>query len=308
MRKFIEKLNTVSLRGPKGRSNLLKDCFTSFAMTLIFLLFTISAVAEDISFDAQVDTNQTTLGSAIQLTLKINGTQDVSPITLPKMDGFDARYLGPSTRVSIVNGQTSSSIAFNYTLFSLKVGKFQIPAIDVDIKGKKYTSAPIDVEVSDSSQQIPTPNSPTADQTNPTISLKDKLFLVLKTSKSDVYINEPLPVKILLFVSSINVSDIHFPELDKDGFNLDEFQKPRQYQQTINGIGYDIVEFDTTLYPTKTGQIKIGPAKLECNVVYKTAQGQRGSFFKRSITTIFSKKAPAIGPDCRIRASGYLSK
>jgi len=85
--------------------------------------------ASDIRVEATVDRNKISLGSATQLNLTFYGVQNVPRPDLPDIEGFDWRYLGPSTRMSIINGMVSSSVTHMYMLVPLKAGKFTIPSL-----------------------------------------------------------------------------------------------------------------------------------------------------------------------------------
>ena len=95
----------------------------------VFMLVVSTAVlyADPITFEATVNSPRISLDEVLQLTLTFTGVnQDLDPISLPVLDGFSAKYLGPSTSVSIVNGVYNSSRSFIYNLFPNKAGKFQI--------------------------------------------------------------------------------------------------------------------------------------------------------------------------------------
>src|SRR5208283_2786025 len=92
------------------------------------------------------------------LTLTFSGVSDnLDPVSLPVLDGFSAKYLGPSTSTSfvVVNGKSESHSerSFIYNLFPNKAGKFQIPSISATIDGQTYRTQPIDVEVYENSAQ-----------------------------------------------------------------------------------------------------------------------------------------------------------
>lgn len=245
--------------------------------------------AQDVSVVADVSQNQVDLGGTLQLTVTVNGGKDIATFDLPKMDGLDARFLGPSTRISIMNGQYSSSKAYIYNLLPLKVGKFQIPSITVSVDGKEYQTQAIDIEVVNSGTASPDQSTASGQEA----SLKDKIFMVLKPSKTEVYVNEPVPVKILLYVSNLSVRDVHYPEFDKSNMSVEEYKQPKQYNQVVNGVRYDVVEFETTIYPAKSGELKLGPASLECSLLYRTQNanspfGQMESFFDDSFFSGFN--------------------
>ncbi len=246
---------------------------------LSFCIWNLSSgpgLAQNISFRAQVDRNKVSLGSWIRLMLTVEGTSDVSEIKLPDMDGFEVRHVGPSTRVSIVNGQYSSSKTFAYSLLPLKTGALHIPAVSISVGTQTYASEPIDIEVVDTPSAAQDPGQPKSPM------LQDRIFLVLKTPKQELYINERLPVKVILFVTDLSVADIHFPELKQVGIDVDTFGQPRQYEQTIGGVRYNVVEFDANVYPTRPGKMTLGPAKLDCNLVGRSST-QRSPFDRQSV-------------------------
>src|SRR3989344_3629000 len=111
------------------------------AIYILFLLslatsFVPPLCAEDITFETEVNAPQVALDDSLQLTLKITGTQNVSPIELPAIDGFTSRFIGPATHVSIINGQSSTTKSFIYLLYPQKTGTFIIPAFTLELEGK----------------------------------------------------------------------------------------------------------------------------------------------------------------------------
>ncbi|MCK5179410.1 MAG: protein BatD, partial [Candidatus Omnitrophica bacterium] len=251
--------------------------FKTFVITFILLFSIVPYVfAQGISIEVELTSKKITLGSSSQLTITVNGSNDVGRIQLPKIDGFDVQYVGPSTRVSIINGQYSSSKAFTYSLFPLKEGQFEIPTFNIVVSGKTYQVEPIPIEVVGSSEGL-TPVSQAQ------VRLEDKIFLVLEAPKREVYLNERLAIKVLLFVSGFSVNDVQYPEFDHVGFSIGEYEKPKQYQQIVSGIRYNVVEFSTEIYPTRTGELSFGPARTGCNILVERSNGSARSRGRNSI-------------------------
>jgi hypothetical protein len=252
-----------------------------FSVGMALCLVASGALAGEVQVSAEVNNASVLLGDAVMLTISAEGSQDVSAPSLPTIDGFDAQYIGPSQRISIINGHYSASISHTYSLLALKVGQFEIPAIDVNAEGKVYKTQPIEISVTDS----PAPSTTSAEpQESASQSLKDKIFVVLKAAKEKAYLNSRVPIKVFLFVSDIAVRDIQFPQIETNGFTLSDFGQPRQYAQVVNGIRYEILEFDAFLYPTRTGSLSVGPAKINGNILLKSANsrasGRMGSIFE----------------------------
>lgn len=247
---------------------------------LLSTLFILSSVvhAKEIRFEATVSRNVVPLGHSIQLNLAFEGTKDVSAPDLPDIDGFQSRYVGPSTMMSIVNGRMSSSITHVYRLIPLKTGKFAIGPISFQDNGDTYISNDLVVEVIDSASG---PAAAPHRQGRQNTSLKDRVFLTMETGKDSFYINEPVPVTFKLHISGMSVRDIQYPEFSHEGFSAEQFGKPKQYQESRGGIVYDVVEFKTEIFGTEVGTFTLGPATIQANLVVKREERGHSSPFDR---------------------------
>jgi hypothetical protein len=234
--------------------------------------------AKEINFEASIDKKKASLGSSITLNLSFHGVQDVSAPELPDIDGFDWRYLGPSTRMSIINGQISSSVTHMYTLVPLKVGTFEIPSFSIEYKGETYTSLPIQIEI----VHGPVARPQDAQQGSPKEDiqdLKDRIFLIMQVDKNRAYVNEVIPLTIKLYINNLAIRDIQYPEFAHEGFSIDKFSEPRQYRETMGGAVHDVIEFNTNIFGMRTGELKLGPAELKCNLIVKKQSRRKRSPF-----------------------------
>ncbi len=257
-----------------------------FCFTLIFIaLIVLPAQASDIKLEVTVDRTKIALGEALQLNLTFQGTQNVSAPSIDKIDGFDTRYLGPSTMVSIVNGVVTSSITHVYTLVPLKTGTFTIGPFSIQAQGNTLTSKPITVEVVSASSGGQPPTSGQALPEPPPSKigaeeLKERIFLILTAGKRKVYLNEIMPLTIKLYVNRLGVRDIQFPEITTSDFSIEKFGQPKQYREEFGDVLYDVIEFSTDIFAMKPGEFTLGPAKLKCNlVVRRQAQAHRRTPF-----------------------------
>ncbi|MBF0511342.1 MAG: protein BatD [Candidatus Omnitrophica bacterium] len=239
---------------------------------LIFLAFTSLGQAEGVTFEATVNSSHVSLDEVVQLTLTVKGVNDnLSPVSLPVIDGFSARYLGPSTRVSIVNGDYHSERAFIYNLFPNKVGHFQIPSVSITISGHTYTSSPVDIEVKAALPQGQSSNG--GPEKNVSLeNLKDKIQVTTSIGKTNVYLKEKIPVTITLLVNGVPIRDIQYPQFEKDGFTVDDFEKPEQAAEILDGVRYDTVRFKTCIYPNRLGDVAFPEVQIHANLLYKTQQ------------------------------------
>ena len=232
------------------------------------------ASAGEISFEMTVNRNIVSLGHSIELSLIFEGSKSVPAPELRDIDGFKSRYVGPSSRVSIVNGKMSSSITHTYRLIPLKTGRFSIGPFAMDHKNDTYVSNQLSIEVIDgASGQAESPH-----QQKQQAALKDRLFLTMKAGKAETYINEIIPLTIKLYVSGLSIRDIQYPEFSHEGFSVEPFGRPKQYKERMGNVVYDIIEFNTSLFGTRAGDFTLGPAILSANLVIKRQRGRSGFF------------------------------
>ena len=107
---------------------------------------------------------------------------------------------------------------------------------------------------------------------------------MLSIAKKEAYLNEPILVEIKLFINELAVKNVQYPSLSTDGFRLEPFAEPERRQQVMGGISYQVLNFKTFLYPTRAGDLTLGPAKLGANIVIASSPrrgmpGDIGSIF-----------------------------
>lgn len=232
------------------------------------ILFLNESLAKEINFEATVERNKVSLGQSLKLNFTFRQTQDMPALELPEIDGFISRYLGPSTSMSIINGQVSSSITHVYTLLPDKTGQFKIGPLKFEYKSDTYLSNPVNIEVVESQQQADIP-ADTRQQNIGSKDLADRIFLMVQAGKDRVYLNQLTSLTIKLYVNRIGVRDIQFPKLDHEGLSVSEFEQPKQYQEVLNGVNYDVIEFGASVFGLRPGEFRLGPVSLSCNLVVK---------------------------------------
>lgn len=262
---------------------------------VIFFCAGISS-AEDISFEATVDKNVSRVGSGIKLSLTFNGIQNIPAPDLPDIKGFEWKYIGPSTLMSIVNNKVTSSITHIYLMIPEKTGELEIPSLSITYNDKTYSSKPIPVEIVSSSSRLPAPTAggpsstagrPAASraQDNTNEKLRDKLFLSVNLRKNNAYVNEKIPLSVKLYINNLSVRNITYPIIENEAFLIDKFSQPRQYQEVLNGIAYTVIDFGTDIYGLYPGSFRIDPVEVSCVVAVRrkpSGRTRRASAFDES--------------------------
>ena len=251
------------------------------------------ALAKDAKFEANLDKDKIAIGESAQLGLSFQGTQSMPAPDIGNIDGLEVRYTGPSTMMTVINGQVSSSITHMYSVVPLKTGKFQIGPFSFTYKGTNYTSGIVFLEVTEERVNPPPVPKQATTPLPENLDLSDRLFLTLEIDKLASYVNELVPIKVKLYVNRLNVSDIQLPTFSQEGFSKVEFKEPKQYREELNGLTYDVLEFKTNIFGTRPGDYRIGPAKIKCNLVVRKNvrapdffedQNPSGSFYEDFFT------------------------
>jgi hypothetical protein len=234
-------------------------------ITFILVSVAAAALASDIAVKATVTTGLVALGTAMPYTITVSGVQNLQPPVLPPMDGFDVRYSGPATRVSVINNSYEVEQSFNYILIPLKEGKFTIPAVTVDVKGQALTTEPIPVEVVPAGAA--TSSSP--DAASKAQDIESRLKLLMGLARDKVYVGEAVPLTVRMYVNHLSIQELSFPEIAQDGFRLEPFTEPKQFQEVLDGVNWQVVEFSTLLYPAKPGEIRVAPGMVRGSLLFK---------------------------------------
>ena len=242
----------------------------------------------DVTVHATVSAQRVQVGEALTLSIDIQGAQNVGAPALANVDGFDVQYAGPSTQVSIINGQISASVQHRYSLLAMREGHFTLGPFTVDYQGKQYQTAALSIDVVAAAQppraaQGPAPHAPGAPPAAGTgADASRALRLALTVPKAEVYLHERVPVDVTLYVGSIRVADIQYPTVASEGLSLDKFAQPGQREQVIDGETYHVVHFQTTVIPLRAGALTLGPASLQLNVLNRRRdQVFNDPFFER---------------------------
>ncbi len=257
--------------------------WTVVVYAVVFLL-PLRSYGEETSFEATVNANKISLQDVLELSLTIHGSkEDVKDIPLPAIDGFDSRYVGPQTRFFVVNGVSSSEHSFVYNLFPLKTGHFQIPAVTLIVDGKTFTTKPIEIDVEERSTESKSPVDVALKQQE---SIEDKVFLKASLATPKVYVGQKTPLRMKVYVKDLSLQLAAAPSLKPDGFTADATCTMEKGRETLNGIAYDTLTFDTNIYPTHAGRIAVGPFQAVGQLIYRIKESNDffQEFFGRAET------------------------
>ena len=79
---------------------------------------------------ASVDRTQVAVGENVYLTIKVlDGRGNIPAPQLPQLQDLEIHYTGRASRMSLVNGVSSSSLEFSYVVSPRRKGVYVIPAL-----------------------------------------------------------------------------------------------------------------------------------------------------------------------------------
>ncbi|MEI8039268.1 MAG: tetratricopeptide repeat protein [Verrucomicrobiota bacterium] len=183
---------------------------------------------------------------------------DVQPAEWPEIPvvaGVEIRQAGRVPRLQPLPGRKREYV-LEYLVSSYAAGGHTIPAITVLADGVKSHTEPLDFTVF----------NPDELQWSETLAgdTKIRYASAFRVMTPHPYEGETTPIEIKIFVPrDLFVEDWGIPDARRDGVTSWRFQ-PSAMRGQINllGLPYVAVAYPSTLTPTRTGQIGIGPATI----------------------------------------------
>ena len=247
-------------------------------------------VALAAAFTASLDREALTLGEQATLSLKFDDIHPQNPPNLPAIAGLQIQYVGPSSSFSFVNGQTSSTITYNYMVSPQRDGQFTIPGMQVKIGGQAFTSQPIKLMVTK-------PGAPSADAVN---SGNEVAFLKFVLPKKQLYLGEPVVGMLELYLRDDvqNINGFQLTSSPTDGFSAGktiELNNQRRRAQVGQRV-YTVIPLALPLTPVRTGPLTLGPFTANLGVILP-GQNQGGDPFFRQFFNQGEQKQVTLATD-----------
>jgi hypothetical protein len=172
-----------------------------------------------------------------------------------------------STQVSIANGQRTTTVRLSWGIMPLEPGEFVLPAQELVVGGRTLVTNEVKLIVEQGGQPVAAD-----DALQP--------LLQIEPGRKEIYQGEVMQLNCSLYVPrQLQLRRLGLVEIEKSDFAIARF--PQQSDQTmtsIDGIGYYVLTFRSTLSSLRTGELKVGPASMEILVdVPIENAGRRGN-------------------------------
>jgi len=219
-------------------------------------------------FTASLDRDTISLGESASLALKFEGGTPQNVPSLQNVPNLQVAYNGSSQEFTVVNGQSSSSVTYNYTLTPSQPGDYTIPALTVELSGQKLTSQPLLLKVLKA-------NVPPHAAIN---SGSQLAFLKLQLPKKDVYVGETLTAQLQVYLHSRvqGLNGFQLTPIPADGLTIGKMVQGQRRQTQIGNAVYVMIPIDVALTAVKAGSLSIGPITVSMVLELPSARQRDG--------------------------------
>ena len=222
--------------------------------------------AAEISVTLRLDRREATLVDTIQMEVGVSGSRnsDAKPV-VQGLEKFLVSQGGTSSRVEVINGRINAGLAYTFFIQPQKIGTFEIGPAEIKVNGKifKSNSAKLVVKASDKKSD----------------SDRGPVFIEASLTSPEAYIEEQVIYTLKLYRRvRVNNLSLGLPQVEQ--LVIKQLGEPKEYQSTLEGIPYQVLEIRYSLSASKEGEYVIGPSKMNMNVRRRRSQSLFDDFFK----------------------------
>jgi tetratricopeptide (TPR) repeat protein len=194
-------------------------------------------------------------GEQALLEIAVTGARPEAFPVIPEVAGVEIRPAGRGPQTKLLPGRRLEYV-FEYLVSSYDTGGHILPSIEISSGGGTSRTQPIEFNVF----------NPDELQWSEAVSgaTRFRYASAFRALNPRPFVGETTPVEIKIYVpSDLFVEDWGIPDFQRDGLTAWRFQ-PSAMRGQVNllGMPYVSVAYPSTLTPTRTGTIGIGPATV----------------------------------------------
>jgi len=230
----------------------------------LLLALALPAVADDVSIEMTLSKDTIGLNDEVLLTVIVSGPQqDLPTPTLPNLSLFNVYSQGTSTNISIVNGKVKASLRYQYLLEPKRKGVFNIRPAAIVSGHDRYESNELVLTVLD--RGMAASRSVEEEAVGGGGGNKD-IFLVAEVNRKTALVNEQVTLSIKFYHAVRLYSQPEYTAPQTTDFWTDMIEPQKSYYETVKGKRYKVIEINSALFPTRSGELTIGKASVEVQV------------------------------------------
>lgn len=246
---------------------------TSTWSLLLILFFVLNLVLPSIAsatVNAHLDRNHIYNGDTVTLHIITSGKdQDKQPDLSPLKKDFDVLGTSSSSQIQIINGNRSDKHEWQIELAPRSKGKLTIPALRVG----NNTTTPLLITVSD----VPVTTSGQAGQP---VFIKSEI----SSEPGNTYVQQQILYTTRLYYR-IPLVEGSFSDPKIDNAVVEQLGKDKQYNTTVNGQSYQVLERSYAIFPEHSGLLTIPSVVFNGRTVSQQQSpfGQMDSMFQQML-------------------------
>lgn len=224
------------------------------ALPLLALWILFSSVIEA-SVTSRLSTRFLARGERAMLEVAVTGARPTTQPEIAPVEGVQIRPASRGAQRRMTAGRRIEHV-FEYIVSSYEVGAHRIAPIQIEIDGETHLTESLDFSVFNP-DDLQWSKAKAGDT-------EFRYASTFKVLEQQPYEGQAVPVEIKLFVPrDLFVIDWGIPDFERDGLTAWRMQ-PTEMRSEINllGIPYVSVAYPSTLTPTRSGEIAIGPASI----------------------------------------------
>ncbi len=222
------------------------------------------------TFTATLDRDTITLGENVRLGFTFEGAQPKDPPAPPTIANLQVTYSGQASQIQIINGQSTSSVTYNYSVLPRQAGDYLIPAMSVSAGGRQLTSQPLRLKVL----------KPGAPPPAAVASGAQPAFLKLVLPKTNVYLGEIISGELqFYFRQGVQLADQpRITDMPAEGLSFGKLAPGTQRQVQVGNAVFTVIPAAVALTAIKTGPLSVGPVTASVIVQLPVNGRQRSGF------------------------------
>lgn len=248
-------------------------------LTLFCAAGAVFAQDNDFTIEATISENKIFIGEQFTVSVQVSGTtmRGVSLPRMPEIDGAGLLSATPSrsTSVTIVNGRTTTSTTYTFSLVARAQGSYTVPPISIDIDGETYQTDPIPFDILQR-----------GDLTQEGGGQLPDIFLEVEPDVTNPVPGQQMVASLVLyFKQGVEITSFQ-PSSGwrTDGFWKEELENIRQPQAEsviLNGVRYrKATLLRYALFPSRSGELTLSGFPLNVGIRTQPSRNDPfGSFF-----------------------------
>lgn len=210
--------------------------------------------------NAEVDFDRIDTKDVVTLTITVSGDQETAKPVLPALTDFIVQATGTRQNMVVSGGVIENSVSYTYSLIPRKAGVLVIPPVTLQTASGQLSTQPLRVTVTEARYEAP--RTQTAQNRAARQGTPQPFFIEAEVSRDSVYLGEQLTYTFRYYRSA-NLSETNnYTPPQTSGFIAVDLPPQRKLTRIVDGETYRVVEVLTAMFPTRTGELVIGPAKL----------------------------------------------